>query len=109
MSQKCGNFRCMAIDSPLRRWRRARGYSQERLAALCGVQTNTVQRWEQAKRGPRGVALARLMAITGLSADALLFPTEYLREHPEFLSEWAETPRRRGPQPRRRQPPEEGK
>jgi transcriptional regulator with XRE-family HTH domain len=98
--------RGMAMDSPLRRWRRKQGISQGELAQRCGVSVNTVARWEQADRTPSGPHMRRLTEITGLSADALLFPQRYLVEHPEFLARWAEIPPRRG-RPRQ-QPLEEG-
>jgi hypothetical protein len=49
----------------------------------------------------------RLIEITEMSADALMFPERYLIEHPEFLARWAEQPPRRG-RPRRQLPEEEG-
>ena len=93
-------FRGMAIDSPLRRWRIKCEMTQAQLAAACGVTTNTVARWEQAFRVPRGEPLLRLMAVTGLSAEALMFPERYLEQHPTFLGAWASQPPRRG-RPRR--------
>jgi transcriptional regulator with XRE-family HTH domain len=97
----------MAIDSPLRRWRKMRGYTQEELGRFLGVHLDSVNRWEQAKRAPHRKVLERIMAFTGLSPEAILFPAQYLREHPEYLSEHAEQPPRRGRPPRQR-PPEEG-
>jgi transcriptional regulator with XRE-family HTH domain len=101
--------RGMAMDSPLRRWRRKYGVTQEELARRCGVSKNTVARWEQAAsragRIPSGPHVRQLIEITGLSADALMFPERYLAEHPEILARWAEIPPRRG---RPRQQPPEG-
>lgn len=97
----------MAIDSPLRRWRKANDYTQEQLAELLGTHLDSVNRWEQGKRAPHPKTLARLMAITGLPSDAIIFPVRYLQAHPEYLSAYAEQPPRRGRPPRQR-PPEEG-
>jgi transcriptional regulator with XRE-family HTH domain len=95
----------VAIDSPLRRWRGSQGMTQAGLAERLGVRVTTVARWEQEERTPRGDQLLRLMEVTGLSAEALMFPKLYLQHHPEFLAEWSAQPPRRG-RPRR-QPPEE--
>jgi transcriptional regulator with XRE-family HTH domain len=88
--------RGMAMDSPLRRWRRKHGVTQEQLAQRCEVSVNTVARWEQADRIPSGPHVRKLIEITRLSADALMFPGRYLVEHPECLARWAEIPPRRG-------------
>ena len=96
----------MAIDSPLRRWRKANNYTQEQLAELVGVHLDSVNRWEQGKRVPHGKSLARVMAITNLSSDAIIFPARYLQAHPEYLSAYAEQPPRRGRPPQH--PPAEG-
>jgi transcriptional regulator with XRE-family HTH domain len=101
-------FQDMAMDSPLRRWRRKHGVTQEQLAQRCGVTKNTVARWEQADRIPSGPHVRRLVEITGLSADALMFPAHYLTEHPEFFARWAEIPPRRG-RPRQSPPGGEGR
>jgi transcriptional regulator with XRE-family HTH domain len=89
-------LRGMAMDSPLRRWRRQARVTQEALARQCGVTKNTVARWEQADRMPSGPHVKTLIELTGLSADALMFPERYLIDHPEFLERWAEIPPRRG-------------
>jgi transcriptional regulator with XRE-family HTH domain len=107
MAAKKTIFHGMAIDSPLRRWRKANGYTQEQLAALVGTHLDSVNRWEQGKRAPHSQTLARLMAITGLPSDAIIFPVRYLREHADYLSAYAELPPRRG-RPPRQSPPEEG-
>jgi transcriptional regulator with XRE-family HTH domain len=97
----------MAMDSPLRRWRRSQGLTQKQLAERLGVHMSTVAKYEQRFRVPREEELRTLADVTGLSLDAILFPETYLQEHPEFLAEWAELPPRRGryPEPR---PREEG-
>jgi transcriptional regulator with XRE-family HTH domain len=106
MTAKKTIFHGMAIDSPLRRWRKANGYTQGQLADLLRVHIDSVNRWEQGKRGPQRNTLAQVMAITALPAEAILFPKRYLQEHPEYLSAYAEQPPRRGRPPRQR-PPEE--
>ncbi len=87
------------------RWRRSQGLTQKQLADRLGVHMSTVAKYEQRFRVPREDELRALARETGLSLDAILFPDTYLQEHPEFLSEWAEVPPRRGryPEPR---PPE---
>jgi transcriptional regulator with XRE-family HTH domain len=103
----------MAMDSPLRRWRKANNVTQAELARRCGVGHSTIAKWEQQFTRPLGHHLDTLAAVTGLSADALMFPRQYLEAHPAFLATWAEVPPRRGLYPgqgRRgpRQPLEEG-
>jgi transcriptional regulator with XRE-family HTH domain len=97
----------MAMDSPLRRWRRSQGLTQAELAERLGVHMSTVAKYEQRFRVPREDELATLAEVTGLSLEAILFPERYLREHPEYLEAYAEQPPRRGRYPRQR-PPEEG-
>jgi transcriptional regulator with XRE-family HTH domain len=103
-------FRGMTPDSPLRRWRRKHGFTQGQLAKSCGVAMQTVARWERAEqeggRSPTGQALVRLIQLTKIPAEGLIFPESYLREHPMYLEQWATGPQLRG-RPRR-QPPEEG-
>jgi transcriptional regulator with XRE-family HTH domain len=92
----------MAMDSPLRRWRRSKDLTQKALADQLGVHMSTVAKYEQRFRVPREDELRELARVTGLSLDAILFPETYLQDHPEFLAEWAEIPPRRGryPEPR---------
>lgn len=97
----------MAMDSPLRRWRKSQNVTQGELARRCGVGLSTIAKWEQQFTAPRGERLETLAHITGLSLEALLFPARYLEEHPDFLATWAEQPPRRGRHPRKR-PPEGG-
>jgi transcriptional regulator with XRE-family HTH domain len=102
----------MTPDSPLRRWRRKHGLTQGELAKRCGVNLQTVARWEKAEqkgagRKPTGEALLCLMRETKIPAEGLLFPERYLREHPSYLAAWASGPRRRG-RPRQEPSPGEG-
>jgi transcriptional regulator with XRE-family HTH domain len=96
----------MTPDSPLRRWRRKHGFTQGQLGRACGVTGNTVARWEKAQqdggRKPMGVALVRLIDQTHLPAEALVYPEDYLRQHPTFLAAWASGAQRRGRPPRSR-------
>jgi transcriptional regulator with XRE-family HTH domain len=48
----------------IREFRIRKGLSQERLAAMLGVSTSTVIRWEQGSSVPTGTASAVLVAIT---------------------------------------------
>jgi transcriptional regulator with XRE-family HTH domain len=97
----------MTPDSPLRRWRRKHGFTQGQLAKSCGVAPQSVARWERAEqeggRSPTGEALVRLIALTKIPAEALIFPERFLREHPTYLVDWASGPQQRG---RPKQPPE---
>jgi transcriptional regulator with XRE-family HTH domain len=86
----------MAMDSPLRRWRKSQNVTQGELARRCGVGLSTIAKWEQQFTAPRSDRLDALARITGLSLEALLFPARYLKEHPDFLATWAEVPPRRG-------------
>jgi transcriptional regulator with XRE-family HTH domain len=97
----------MAMDSPLRRWRKSQNVTQGELARRCGVGLSTIAKWEQQFTAPRGDRLEKLAQVTGLSLEALLFPEHYLEVHPDFLVTWAEQPPRRGRRPRQ-QLPEEG-
>jgi transcriptional regulator with XRE-family HTH domain len=98
----------MAMDSPLRRWRWSQGLSQAALARRCGLETNTISSYEQGHRRPQPSTIDKLVEVTGLTADALIYPRQYLRDHPEFLAEFAAAaPPRRGRPPRKR-PPEGG-
>jgi transcriptional regulator with XRE-family HTH domain len=99
----------MTPDSPLRRWRRKHGFTQGQLAKSCGVAPQTVARWEKAEqeggRSPTGQALVRLIELTKIPAEGLIFPERFLREHPSYLGVWATEPQPRG---RPRQQPPEG-
>jgi transcriptional regulator with XRE-family HTH domain len=86
----------MAMDSPLRRWRKSQNVTQGELAQRCGVGLSTIAKWEQQFTAPRGDRLEKLAQVTGLSLEALLFPARYLEAHPDFLATWAEQPPRRG-------------
>ena len=97
-------LRHMAMDSPLRRWRKSQNVTQGELARRCGVPESTIAKWEQQFSQPRGARLAKLSDVTGLSLEALLFPRRYLEEHPDFLATWAEVPPRRGRYPESRPP-----
>ncbi len=92
----------MAMDTPLRRWRRSQGLKQADLDARLGVPEGSIARWEQTLRIPRKDTLERLADFTGLPVEAIMYPERYLREHPEFLVDFAEQPPRRGR--RKRQP-----
>jgi transcriptional regulator with XRE-family HTH domain len=96
----------MAMDSPLRRWRKSQNVTQAELGRRCGVPESTIAKWEQQFSRPRDKRLAKLAEVTGLSLDAILFPERYLEEHPDFLATWAEQPPRRGRYPRQHQPEE---
>src|SRR5215217_1481724 len=74
----------MAIDSPLRRWRKANGHTQRQLAAILGVNLDSVNRWEQGRSVPHEKTLTRLVTLTHLSADAIIYPERWLREHPDY-------------------------
>jgi transcriptional regulator with XRE-family HTH domain len=97
----------MAMDSPLRRWRRSQGLKQRELDARLGVPKGSIARWEQLLRVPSLDYLEKIADETGLAMEAILYPQRYLREHPDFLATWAEQPPRRGRRKRPR-PPEEG-
>lgn len=50
---------------PLQRFRESARLSQSALAALIGVSTATVSRWEKGKRIPEPAYWARIKAVTG--------------------------------------------
>jgi transcriptional regulator with XRE-family HTH domain len=95
----------VAQDTALRRWRRKHGFTQLWVAQRCGVSVNAVARWEQGRRKPTGEALLCLMTLTGIPAEALIFPARYLEQHPEYLGPWASDPPARGRPPKR--PPDD--
>lgn len=70
---------------------------QAGLAAILGIPTTTLARWEQGARRIKAEDLAKIAAVTGASLDALMRPTgadrvylvdselvESLRRDPEF-------------------------
>jgi transcriptional regulator with XRE-family HTH domain len=95
-------FGGMAMDCPLRRWRRSRGMTQADVAQAIGVKPDTISRYEQGSRRPLGEALIKLLELTGLPANALLLPGRFIAEHPDFLEAWASELPRRGRPPRQR-------
>jgi transcriptional regulator with XRE-family HTH domain len=99
--------RDVAQDTALRRWRRKHGFTQGWVAKRCSVSINAVSRWEQGRRKPTGEALLCLMTLTGIPAEALIFPVRFLEQHPEYLGAWASTPPGRG-RPKQQRPPDGG-
>ena len=97
----------VAQDSPLRRWRQEHGFTQAQVATACGVKISAVSRWEQGRRKPFDEALLRLMELTHIPAEALMFPVRCLEQHPTYLGAWASTSPGRG-RPRQHPPAEEG-
>jgi transcriptional regulator with XRE-family HTH domain len=65
------------------------GLTQAELARRCGVQPHTISRYELGLRTPLQTLLDCLMRETGLEAYALVRPSEYLHQHPEFLQQYA--------------------
>jgi transcriptional regulator with XRE-family HTH domain len=74
-----------AMDHPLTRWRARHQVSQDELGQRCQLSQKTISAYELGTRVPRGESLKRLQAETGLPLGALLFPEEFLQEHPDFL------------------------
>jgi transcriptional regulator with XRE-family HTH domain len=106
--QKRHKMEHMAMDTPLRRWRRSQQLRQEDLDARLGVPKGSIARWEQTLRIPRKETLERVADFTGLPIEAIMYPERFLREHPEFLATWAEQPPRRGRRKQPKPPPAEG-
>jgi transcriptional regulator with XRE-family HTH domain len=71
------------MDTPLRRWRIAQGYTQEEAGKLVGVGHYAFSRYERGERIPYR-ALQSLREVTNLSYEALLEPAEYLKKHPHI-------------------------
>jgi transcriptional regulator with XRE-family HTH domain len=90
------------MDHPIGRWRHLHQVSQEELGRRCQLSQKTISAYESGTRVPRGPSLLRLMEVTGLPLEALIFPDAYLRDHPDFLTE---PPRQRK---RRQRPPAGG-
>lgn len=76
-----------AMDSPLFRWRTRYQVSQTALAKRCGVTQQAIALYEADERTPRGDTLAALVRETGLPLEALVFPEQFLQQHPDFLEE----------------------
>jgi transcriptional regulator with XRE-family HTH domain len=91
------------MDHPIGRWRNVFQVSQAELAERCGLSQQSISFYEGG-RVPRGEALRALIRVTGLPLEALVFPEQFLAEHPDFLIEASRQPLRRG-RPRK-QPPE---
>jgi transcriptional regulator with XRE-family HTH domain len=75
------------MDHPLGRWRARHQVSQEELGRRCQLSQKTISAYESMTRVPRGESLVRLMQVTGLPLEALIFPEAYLRDHPDFLQD----------------------
>lgn len=57
----------------LEQWRKIRGYSQEKMAELCGVHINTYRMWEQ---NPSSIKLGKALEIAeilGITVDDIIF------------------------------------
>jgi transcriptional regulator with XRE-family HTH domain len=76
-----------AMDHPLSRWRAKHGIDQSELAKRCQLSQQAISAYEQGIRVPRGTSLKRLLEVTGLPLEALIFPIEFLQTHPQFLEE----------------------
>ena len=93
------------MNHPLGRWRFRFQVSQEELAQRCHLSQQTISAIEAGRRTPSADALKRLHEVTGLPLEALLYPVQYLAEHPNFL---VEPPRERRRGRPRKETPEEG-
>jgi transcriptional regulator with XRE-family HTH domain len=71
------------MDTPLRRWRISKGYTQEEAGDLVGVQHAAWSKYERGQRIPYSV-LQSLHRKTGLSYEALVEPERYLQSHPNL-------------------------
>jgi transcriptional regulator with XRE-family HTH domain len=76
-----------AMDHPLSRWRAKHRIDQRELAQQCQLSQQAISAYEQGTRVPRGDALKRLLEVTGIPIEALIFPAEFLEQHPEFPEE----------------------
>jgi len=88
------------MDTPLRRWRIARGLTQEEFGEKIGVKRKAISRYENGERIPYHY-LQELKNVTGLSYEALLRPAEYLKAYPDYRRQ-GKRPLQEGPgRPRR--------
>jgi transcriptional regulator with XRE-family HTH domain len=76
------------VDTPLRRWRVSKGYTQADAGKLIGVQHAAWSKYERGLRIPHTV-LQKLHRQTGLSYDALMEPERYLQTHPNIFPKGA--------------------
>lgn len=93
------------VDTPLRRRRMQMGLTQGELAKRCGIWRNTLARYERADQYPERPQLEALIRETGLSADAILFPEQYLTRHPNFLEQFSDPTQPKLGRPRRKDKP----
>jgi transcriptional regulator with XRE-family HTH domain len=93
------------MNHPLGRWRWRHHVSQDELAQRCGLSQQTISAIEAGRRAPSAEAMKSLHEVTGIPLEALLYPTRYLEEHPDFLTEPPRQERRGRP---RKRPPEGG-
>ncbi len=62
----------MKLNQKIKKLRKEKGLTQERLAEQLGVSLMTVRRWEWGETSPNSNMLVRLAEIFGLTPDALL-------------------------------------
>jgi transcriptional regulator with XRE-family HTH domain len=72
-------------EHPLTRWRGNNGWSQIQLAKACHPGRGMIAHIEAYRRIPVHESLERLLDVTGLPTDALVYPKRFLAEHPDFL------------------------
>lgn len=60
----------------LEAWRRARGRSQEEMAAICEVHVNTYRRWEESPGEIRYDKALKIVDALNISLDDILLPSD---------------------------------
>jgi transcriptional regulator with XRE-family HTH domain len=73
------------MDHPLIRWRQRHRLTQQELAFQCELTQSVISACERLAKVPTGKTLAKILTVTGLPAEAVANPTQFLSDHPDFL------------------------
>lgn len=65
----------------IRKFRKQKGWTQEKLATVCGVSKSTVGMWEIGERKPDIITLKKIAVIFGCTTDELLEPIKFEEEN----------------------------
>ena len=62
----------MTIGEAIKKARKDRGYSRERLARACGIARETIRKWEDGENSPTLVLLIPVANVLKISLDELV-------------------------------------
>lgn len=66
----------MPIGTDIKRYRKAKGYTQQQLADLLGVSVMTIRRFETGARQPKSDMIEKIFEVLDVSAEQLLEETQ---------------------------------